>query len=234
VNDRYALIQQLASEHPISVLCTLLAVRRGGYYTWQRRATRPRQQEDARLAPIVAEVFAATRRTYGRVRLTRELKARGHACGERRVARLLRAQGLQARPRRRFRPQTTDSRHADPIAPRRSLGDGLHLPAHRRPPVGLIHHSDRGSQYASAAYRAALAAHGLLASMSRAANPYDNAAMESFYSMLKTECLAPVERQSPAATEAMVFDYVETFYNRRRRHSALGYQSPVDFEQQLN
>ena len=84
------------------------------------------------------------------------------------------------------------------------------------------------------AYRAELAAHGFLASMSRAGNPYDNAAMESFYSTLKTEWLARQALASPAATEASAFDYLEVFYNRGRRHSALGYQSPVDFEQQLN
>ncbi len=288
MNDRYALIQRLAAEHPVTGLCALLAVRRSGYYAWRGRGPSPRQQEDARLAPLVAEVFAATRRAYGRVRLTRELKARGHACSERRVGRLLRAQGLCARPRRRFRPQTTDSRHPDPIAPNRlaqrpaptrpnevwvtdftylpttagwrylavvldrysrrvvgwafspALNTALALAAlrmavrHRRPPAGLIHHSDRGSQYASAAYRAELAAHGLVASMSRAGNPYDNAVMESCYSTLKTECLASAPVTSPAATEALVFDYLEVFYNRQRRHSALGFQSPVDFEQQLN
>ena len=104
----------------------------------------------------------------------------------------------------------------------------------RRPAAGLVHHSDRGVQYASAAYRAALETHGLLASMSRTATPYDNASMESFYSTLKTEALHRETYATRAQARAAVFDYIETFYNRRRLHSALGYQSPVDFELQLN
>ena len=100
----------------------------------------------------------------------------------------------------------------------------------RRPARGLLHHSDRGCQYASAEYRRLLSVHGLEASMSRTGNPYDNAVVESFFSTLKTECL---HRHSPATrlgTQALTFDYIETFYNRKRLHSALGYQSPVDFE----
>ena len=105
---------------------------------------------------------------------------------------------------------------------------------HRRPRPGLMHHSDRGSQYASADYRALLCAHGLVASMSRPGNPYDNAAMESFYSTLKIECLHRQEFARRDQAQAAAFDYIETFYNRGRLHSALGYKSPVDFEQQTN
>ena len=103
----------------------------------------------------------------------------------------------------------------------------------RRPAVGLVHHSDRGSQYAGHAYRAALTAAGIECSMSRAGNCYDNAAMESFWSTLKTEAdLDPYRPSSPRATELAVFDYIETFYNPTRRHSSLGYLSPVAFETQ--
>jgi transposase InsO family protein len=101
---------------------------------------------------------------------------------------------------------------------------------HRRPPRGLLHHSDRGCQYASAEYRHLLTTHGLTASMSRTGNPYDNALVESFFSTFKIECL---HRQAPTTrreTQAITFDYLETFYNRTRLHSALGYLSPVDFE----
>jgi transposase InsO family protein len=105
--------------------------------------------------------------------------------------------------------------------------------AGRQPPKGLLHHSDRGSQYAGGDYRAALAAAGMECSMSRAGNCYDNAAMESFWSTLKTEteldALTPISRR---AAELAVFDYIETFYNPTRRHSSLGYLSPVAFENQ--
>jgi putative transposase len=106
---------------------------------------------------------------------------------------------------------------------------------HRKPPRGLLHHSDRGVQYASAQYRTPLAAAGLQASMSRAGNPYDNAAMESFMGTYKRECVGLTGRYATrAAATADFFEYAETYYNRQRLHSALGYQSPVDFENQLN
>ena len=100
----------------------------------------------------------------------------------------------------------------------------------RRPARGLLHHSDRGSQYASADYRALLQAHGLQASMSRVGNPYDNAVMESFFSTLKIECLQGRQWATRAQARAVAFEYMEVFYNRQRLHSALGYKSPVDYE----
>jgi putative transposase len=100
----------------------------------------------------------------------------------------------------------------------------------RRPPPGLLHHSDRGSQYASGAYRALLHSCQMRPSMSAAGNCYDNAAMESFWSTLKTESLHHQHFQSHQEARSAVFDYIETFYNPKRLHSALGYQSPVDFE----
>lgn len=102
----------------------------------------------------------------------------------------------------------------------------------KRAPRGpVIHHSDRGSQYACGDYRRELERLGMVASMSRAGNCYDNAAMESFWSTLKTE--TDLNHQIPATrleAELVVFDYIESFYNRTRRHSSLGYQSPVVFE----
>ena len=188
---------------------------------------------------------------------------------------------------RRFVPQTTDSRHDQPIAPNRLaqapaptgpdqvwVGDityvptqegwlyvaavldrwsrrivGLAMAEHlesslvaaaltqalhqRRPAAGCVHHTDRGSQYASATYRRHVGAAGLLASMSRAGNCYDNAAMESFWGRLKTELVHRRKFASRAEARLAIFEYVEVFYNRVRLHSALGYKSPVDFEQQL-
>jgi transposase InsO family protein len=269
----------------VGLLCQELTVSRSGYYDWRRRAPSPRQQEDARLLTELHRTFLQARRAYGRPRLTRALRAQGHPCGERRIGRLMRQANLCARRRGRFRPRTTDSRHAGPIAPNRlperlatltgpdqiwavdmtylettagwlylaivldrysrrvvgwafdskmptalpqaALEMALH---HRRPPRGLLHHSDRGCQYASAAYRTVLHSHGLEASMSRTANPYDNAVVESFFSTLKTECCRQHPLSSPSSTRAFIFDYIETFYNRSRLHSALGFLSPVDFE----
>ena len=104
----------------------------------------------------------------------------------------------------------------------------------RQPSGGLLHHSDRGCQYASEAYRAHLAAWKLTPSMSRRGNCYDNAAMESFWSTLKEELVHRTRFESRAQAAGAIFDYIETFYNRERLHSALGYLSPVEFEKQIN
>lgn len=105
--------------------------------------------------------------------------------------------------------------------------------AFHRPAAGLIHHSDRGVQYACGAFRQQLQERGVTASMSRPGNPYDNALAESFVATLKTECFAGAIPPTKAAAKLMAFDYIESFYNRRRRHSSLGYQSPENFEKTL-
>jgi transposase InsO family protein len=104
----------------------------------------------------------------------------------------------------------------------------------RQPGRTLIVHSDRGSQFASAAYRQVLAQHGLLASMSRAGNCYDNAFIESFWSSLKYELVYHQRFATRAEARTAIFDYIETFYNRTRLHSSLAYTSPIAFESQLN
>jgi putative transposase len=285
VKARYQQIDRLAAEHPVAVLCHLLAVSRSGYYDWRGRGHSRRQQEDARLTRELQNAFDQSRQTYGRPRLTHCLRQRGHRLSQRRVGRLMREAGLCARQRRRFRPQTTQSRHDGPIAPNRlaeraveasrcdevwasdltyihtgegwlflavvldlysrrvvgwsfseSLATELPLAAlrmalmHRKPLGGLLHHSDRGCQYASAQYRQLLADHGVTASMSRSGNPYDNAQMESFFSTFKTECINRHGLATHTQARAVTFDYIEVFYNRQRCHSALAYQSPVDFE----
>jgi transposase InsO family protein len=98
----------------------------------------------------------------------------------------------------------------------------------RWPEDGLLHHSDQGSTYASDEYRAALEAHGITCSMSRRGNCLDNAVMESWFSTLKSEL---GERfANPAEAKHELFDYIEIFYNRKRRHSSLGYLSPAEYE----
>jgi len=106
--------------------------------------------------------------------------------------------------------------------------------AQRRPPAGLIVHSDRGTQFASAAYRQVLAQHGLVASMSRKGNCYDNAFIESFWSSLKYELVYHHRFATHAAARAAIFDYIEVFYNRTRLPSSLGYTSPLHVESHLN
>ena len=104
--------------------------------------------------------------------------------------------------------------------------------AHRQPDPGLVHHSDRGSQYASGDYRAVLDAHGVVLSMSRRGNCWDNAVAESFFSTLKIELAHEADWATHADAYSAVFEYLEIFYNGQRRHSVLGYLSPIAFERQ--
>ena len=103
----------------------------------------------------------------------------------------------------------------------------------RGKPTALLHHSDQGSQYTSEPFRRLMADQGVTCSMSRAGNVWDNAAMESFFSSLKTERTSGRTYRTRNEAKADVFDYIERFYNQRRRHSTLGYKSPVEFENHM-
>jgi transposase InsO family protein len=119
------------------------------------------------------------------------------------------------------------------------LGAGLACDAllmairRRQPPRGLIHHSDRGVQYASRPYRAILARHGIVQSMSRKGNCLDNAPMESFFGSLKNELVHRTTFPTREAARRAIFEYVEAFYNRRRRHSGLGFLTPAQAHEQM-
>jgi putative transposase len=276
----------MSGHYKVQWLCEALLVSRSGYYDWQRRRHSPgqRARENAGLRDRIRLEFERQRRAYGSPRLARAL---GMAGSRHRVARLMRQERLWARQRSKYRVATTDSRHADPVAPNRLLdlkptrlnqvwvtdatcvltGQGwLYVVAmldvvtrrvvgwamgstldaamavralemaiaQRRPATGLIVHSDRGSQFASAAYRRVLAAHGLIASMSRKGNCYDNAFIEAFWSSLKYEVVYHQRFATRADARVAIFDYIEAFYNRTRLHSSLGYVSPVTFESKQN
>lgn len=280
----------MKTEHPIGLLCEVFTVSCSGYYDWQKRrsAPGPRAREDQTLCKDIEEIYALSRQTYGSPRVRAELRKKGKRHGRSRVARLMKKKGLCGRQKGRYRVQTTDSNHDQPIAPNRladapsptapnqswvadityiDTGEGwLYLAGvldlhsrkivgwamseridtplvlsalnmallHRAPPPNLLCHSDRGVQYASADYRAALAKAGCIASMSRKANCYDNATMESFWSTLKLELVYRRDFASRQDARTQIFDYIETFYNRQRSHTALGCLSPVDFELQNN
>ena len=282
---KYAFIDAEKAHYPVRLLCRCLAVSRSGYYGWLDRAPSPRALQDERLAVEVAAIFKAKRHRYGSPRVRDELEARGQRVSRKRVARLMRDRGLQARSGRRRLPRTTDSRHAHPVAenllarnfrtdaPNRAwVGDVTYLPTAegwlflavlldlfsrrivgyalserndqelaraalqqalvlRAPAVGLLHHTDRGSPYASERYRALLDAHGMRASMSRAGDCYDNAVAESFFSTLEFELDVEMEKRSRAEVIEAVSEYIDGFYNCERRHSTIGGISPNAFEQ---
>lgn len=280
-------MKALCGEFAITDLCEALQVSRSGYYAWLTAGAGPRHHANAKLIIAVQKIFQMHRENYGSPRITAALRAQGVVCNRKRIERLMRQSGLQARIPRRFRVVTTDSDHEQPIAPNRlpekkitgrdqawcvdityvptaegwlylagvldlhsrkivgwamesHLQTNLVLSAlqmavqQRRPPAGLLHHSDRGVQYASQDYRQALNTFGLQASMSRKANCYDNATMESFWSTLKNELVHRMKYATRTEARRSIFAWIETYYNRVRLHSSLGYKSPVDFENQLN
>ncbi len=107
----------------------------------------------------------------------------------------------------------------------------LRMALHRRQPKpGLLHHSDQGSQYAAAAYPQCLTTAGIIGSMSRRGNCWDNACVESFFGTLKRELIHHCQYRTREEARQEIFEYLEVFYNRQRRHSTLGYQSPAEFE----
>lgn len=267
-------------------LCDAFEVSSSGYYGWasRRHNPGPRQHQDQQLKEDIRRIHGESRKTYGSPRVQIKLREAGRRHGRNRIARLMREQELCGRQKKRYRVQTTDSRHAEPVAPNRlmeapvasranqiwvadityvltapgwvyvaaildlysrrivgwavsqQIDTSLVLMAlsmaltHRQPPVGLIFHSDRGVQYASGDYRRALTAAGLVASMSRKANCYDNAVMEAFWSTLKLELIYRRDFEHVGQLRQALFDYIEVFYNRQRLHSALGYQTPAGFE----
>ncbi len=267
-------------------MCRVLDVSRAGLYAWRRRPRAgPRAKKDAELTCRIRGIHSASRGTYGSPRVHAQLQKEDVRAGKARVERLMRADGLRGKIKRRFRT-TTDSKHALPIAPntlnrqftvegpdlvwagdityipigsgfsflavivdlysRRVVGWAMadHLRTElvedalaaalgaRVPAPNMVHHSDRGCQYASAAYRERLALHGIEVSMSRRGNCYDNAVVESFFGTLKQELVHDARWSSHDEARAAIHEYIEVFYNRQRLHSTLGYLSPADFEAQ--
>jgi len=272
---------------PVRWMCEALGVSRAGFYAWLTRGRSERCRSDEELGAKVRASFLESDRTYGARRVWHDLIAEGLACGLHRIERLMRRQGLKARPRRRRLPPDLGERQAGAVAPnvlgrvfqalspnrkwiadftyiwtaegwlyaavvldlfsRRIVGwsmsasmtaqlvtDALTMALWRRgKPDALLHHSDQGSQYTSEQFQQLLADNGITCSMSRSGNVWDNAAMESFFSSLKTERTARRTYRTRNEARADVFDYIERFYNPKRRHSTLGYLSPMEFEMQV-
>lgn len=270
---------------PVAWLCEALGVSRSGFHAWLNRTSSQRSRDDVEIGTKVRASFVAGARTYGARRVWRDVLAEGVACGLHRVERLMRTEGLRARPRWRGLPKDDGLRQAGAanfldrqfvadrpnqkwiadftyiwaaegclyvaavidLFSRRIVGwsmkaemtaqfvtDTLIMAIWRRgKPNALLHHSDQGSQYTSEPFQRLMADHGITCSMSRSGNVWDNAAMESFFSSLKTERTARKVYSSRSQARADVFGYIERFYNLIRRHSTLGYLSHVEFERQV-
>ncbi|WP_183618919.1 IS3 family transposase, partial [Novosphingobium fluoreni] len=269
---------------PVAWMCGALGVSRSGFHAWLTRAPSQRARDDEVIGARVRASHVGSYRTYGARRVWHDLLAEGISCGLHRVERLMQAQGLRARPRRRGLPKdqgersviagnvldrqfTADRPNQKWVADftyiwtaegwlyvaavidlfsRRVVGwsmsgtmtaqlvtDALIMAIWRRgKPDALLHHSDQGSQYTSEQFQRLMADNGVTCSMSRSGNVWDNAAMESFFSSLKTERIGKKVYRTRAPAKADVFDYIECFYNPTRRHSTLGYLSPIDFERE--
>jgi transposase InsO family protein len=280
---RFAFIEAEKAVWPVEVQCGVFGVSRSGFYAWRGRPATRRSKEDAELVVEIKAAHKAGRGAYGSPRVHRELRAKGHRIGKKRVERLMREEGVVGRKKRRFR-KTTDSNHPHPIAPNvlerrfdverpntawvtdvtyvwtfegwlylavmldlfsrrvvgwaasanndRALALGAldRAVATRIPRVGLIHHSDRGSVYASVDYGEALTQIGAVKSMSRKGDCWDNAVAESFFATIKGEMLDHESYPTRRAALAAIGDYIDSFYNPCRRHSALDYVSPIEFE----
>jgi transposase InsO family protein len=198
-------------------MCRMLEVSRAGFYEWSTRPPSRRSLEDARLLPMIKTSLAASDSTYRAIRVARDLRDWGERCGKRRTGRLMRVASLRARPNSEMTAQL--------------VTDALLMAIWRRgKPVELLHHSDQGSQYTAEDFQRLLADQGVTCSMSRRGDCWDNAVMESFFSTLKRERVYRRQYASRDQARADVFDYIERFYNPRRRRSTLDLVSPDQFE----
>jgi putative transposase len=286
---KYACIEEHREEFPLTLMCRVLDVSRSGFHAWRTRPQSERARNDERLLVHIRASHARSRGNYGSPRVHEDLKDAGERTSEKRVARLMREDGLQGKQPRKY-AVTTDSRHAYPVAenvlnrqfapkevagpdcvwvsdityvPTRegwlylavvidlatrlvvgwSMGESLHRSLvlgalhmalqRRQPKPGLLHHSDRGVQYACGEHRALLTAFGITASMSRKGNCWDNAVAESFFATLERELIDEADWATRDDASRDIFEFIEVWYNRQRRHSTLGYQSPAAYEEKL-
>jgi len=276
-------VEEHQKHMPVDRLCHILGVTARGYRSWRRRPISRRQRYDMVLLAHIREQHHLSLGSYGRPRMTQELKEIGLSVGHRRVGRLMRDNNICVVRTHKYKA-TTDSNHSFNIAPnlldraftadqpnqkwagdisyiwtaegwlylavmidlhsRRVIGWAVsnrlkrdlalealeRAVALRNPPPGCIQHTDRGSQYCSHDYQKRLRELGFQVSMSGKGNCYDNAAVETFFKTLKAELIWRHTWQTRSQVTQALFQYINGFYNTRRRHSATGGVSPMTFE----
>ncbi|WP_201798926.1 IS3 family transposase [Caenibius tardaugens] len=280
---RFAFVHSWRHRWPVELMCRVLQVSERGYRSWRSRPISHRERTDMKVLAHIREQYSLSLGSYGRPRMTMELKEVGLDVGERRVGRLMRINAIKPVRTRRHKV-TTDSHHRLGVAAnwldgdfaadapnRKWAGDityiwtsegwlylAVILDLHsrrvvgwavsdrmkkdlairaldmavrlRQPPEGCLFHSDRGSQYCSYDYQKKLQAYGLRPSMNGKGNCYDNASVETFFKSLKAELIWRQSWPTRRQAEAAIFQYINGFYNPRRRHSYLGGISPLAFE----
>ena len=280
---KYRAIKDHASRFPVRLMCRMLKVSAAGFYAWSNRPESERTRTNRTLLVEIRAIHERSRRTYGSPSIFDRLRRRGYRISEKRVAHLMRDNGIRAKTVKKWRA-TTDSNHKLAVAgnaldrqfavsapnrvwagdityvwtdegwlylavvldlySRAAIGwamgprltadlaaDALTMALRRRKPQsGLLHHSDRGVQYASRDYQGRLARAGISCSMSRKGNCWDNACVESFFATLKKELIHDQRYTTREQAKRDIFEWIEVFYNRQRRHTTLGYRSPAEYE----
>ncbi len=268
---------------PVKFLCKYFGTSSSGYYSWLKKSEGISFVKKEKICENIRDCFKASNSTYGSPRI--------YLVSENTVSKYMREMGMDARLKKKFRVQTTDSNHNDPIASRIfkveeehsmptrkgkllagditylrlghtflylavvldlynrevvgwSIGNSLETSLVLRaldmamkkvgPDAEIIFHSDRGSQYASRAYRNFMKHRNIKPSMSRRGNCYDNAYVESWFSSLKKEWIYRRKYSTASQLKALVFEYIEVWYNRKRKHSSLGYRSPEEYKKSIN
>jgi len=280
---KYRFIKASQYQFPVEKMCRALNVSRGGYYAWLERPLSKRGQENIKLLERIKEIYESSRKRYGSPRITDQLHDEGFIVSRPRVARHMKANGISAVGKKKFRV-TTNSNHAYPIAPNLlernfkadapgcvwasdityihteagwlyltvvvdlfnrmivgwSMSNGMcasetsiaalkHAYNRFHPTPGLIFHSDRGVQFACTDFKEQLNKYQMIQSMSAKGDCWDNAVVESFFSTLKKEEVYRQHYENQWRARQSIFSYIEIFYNRIRKHSYLGYKSPVQF-----
>lgn len=274
-------MEKFRSSFPVRRICQALGVSSSGHYSRRRRGESARVREDRHLKQKILVEHCAAQKCYGTPRIEQALRRQGVATSRKRVARLRRELGLEAKGRRKMHT-TTDSKHKQPVAPNllqqrfvatrpdevwvgditsfrtnqgwlylaflmdvfsrrivgwsvgRRIDEDLTLRAlrkalsTRRPAPGTIHHTDQGGQYCGNVYQQTLSAEGLVCSMSRTGNCWDNAMAESLVKTIKAELASWFTSHQAGLQE--LFWYIEGFYSTKRLHSGIGYRTPAELE----
>lgn len=269
------------AEHRVATMCRVLGVSTSGYYAWRSRPPSGRAGEDAVLRQQIEVIHAVSRGTYGAPRVHAELAAQERHVGRKRVARLMRAAGLQGvSPRKWVTTTVRDGTDGVPdlvereftadgpnqlwvadityvptwegflylsvvldVWSRRIVGwamaghlrtelvlEALDMALRHRQPAQVIHHSDHGCQYTSIAFGKRCTEAGVRPSMGSVGDCFDNAMCESFFATLEREVIDRGSFRTRAEARREVFEFIEGWYNTHRRHSALAYRSPLEYE----
>lgn len=266
----------------VALVCRVLGISRSGFYAWDRRAPSRHRCQDQELARRIKAIHHESHGTYGAPRIHAELAAQGVQVGRKRVARLMRENGIRGVSRRKW-ITTTVRDHSASAAPdlvkrdfavqgpdqlwvadityvptwagflyvavvldawsRRIVGwafaahlrvelvlSALEMAVRQRQPRAVIHHSDHGSQYTALAFGDRCRQAGVRPSMGTVGDAFDNAMCESFFATLECELLDRTRFEDRPTAERAVFEFIEGWYNPTRRHSALNYVSPMEYE----